>query len=147
MTFQLSPVDLDNTAEFSELIAVQTGAHEAPRQPIYFLYCPIRNGNRDAHIQETSARFLKKAREDPHERWFKVVDTTTGRIAGAALWKIHDESPFAHEDEEDVDWWPENSTAAEFTGQMLEQLDAPRKEMGSVPQVCMCGSDFDVPVR
>ena len=135
MTFSLSEVDLDT--DFDELIACQNLAHENPIQPFYYLFCPIGNeSTREASVKESTARMLEWQRHDPHAQWLKVVDTDTGKIVGGAWYKIYKENPFAHPEEEVVDWYPDDSSR-DFVGQALEQLDTPRMQKATRPQVCM----------
>ena len=133
MTFQLSDVNLDT--EFGELIECQWLAHENPFQPFYGLFCPIYESGHEASMKESTSRFLSWARHDPHERWLKVVDEKTGRIVGGALYKVYEGNPFAHESEEIVDWYPDDSRR-DYVSQAIVQMDVPRMEMATRPQVC-----------
>jgi hypothetical protein len=133
MVLQLSDVNLD--ADFSELIECQWVAHEDPFQPFYRLFCPIHENGREASVKESISRFLEWARHDPHEKWLKVVDTDIGKIVGGALYKVYNENPFVHADEEVVYWYPNDSTR-DYASQAIEQMDVPRMEMATRPQVC-----------
>ena len=73
--------------------------------------------------------------EDPCSNWRKVVDSESGKIAGAALWKIHRENPFAVPDDSEVTWFPEGG-AREFVEQMIAEYDAPRAQVAQKPHIC-----------
>ncbi|OAG02717.1 acyl-CoA N-acyltransferase [Paraphaeosphaeria sporulosa] len=132
MSFKLSDVDLE--ADFEELMAVMWAAHEEPVQPFFRLFCPIVNGDRQASLKESTERMLEWDRHDPQARWLKVQDVSTGRIAGAAWYKIYKEDPFAHPEEEAVEWYPDD-TSRDFVSQAIRQMDRPREEKATRPQV------------
>lgn len=133
MAFKLLDVDLE--ADFDELIAGMWEAYEDPMQPFFRLFCPIINGDRQASLKESTERFREWDRHDPNARWLKVVDTSTGKIAGGAWYKIYRENPFAHPEEEVVDWYPDDSSR-DYVGQAIGQMEGPREEKATRPQVC-----------
>ncbi|KAF1976795.1 acyl-CoA N-acyltransferase [Bimuria novae-zelandiae CBS 107.79] len=133
MTFKLSDADIE--ADFDEFMAAQWAAFEEPMQPLFRLFCPSNNGDREASLKASTARMLKDYREDPYSRLLKVEDTSTGRIAGAAWYKIYKENPFARPEEETVaDWYPDDSSR-DFVSQAIRQMERPRHEKGTRPQV------------
>jgi hypothetical protein len=72
---------------------------------------------------------------EPNAIWLKVTDPTTGKIVGAAWYKIFKDNPFAHEEELSVDWYPIDSRR-DYVGQALFMMDGPRREKATMPQVC-----------
>ncbi|PVI07446.1 acetyltransferas-like protein [Periconia macrospinosa] len=132
MSFQLGEVDLDK--DFGEVIRCLWEAHEEPFQPLYRLYCPTFDEDREASIKESTERFLEWHRHDPQSRWLKVTDTSTGKIVGGAWYKIYSENPFLHEEDEVAYWYPDDSTR-DYVTQAIEQMDRPRKEKATNPQV------------
>ncbi len=135
MTFSLSEADLDK--DFDELIVCQNAAHENPVQSFYYLFCPIQDkSTREAAVKESTARMLDWHRHEPNARWLKVVDTKTGKIVGGAWYKIYNENPFAYPEDEVVDWYPDDSSR-DFVGQAIFQMDIPRMQKATRPQVCM----------
>jgi len=51
------------------------------------------------------------------------------------------ENPFGPQEEETVDWYPDDSTR-KFVSQAIEQLDTPRTILATRPQVCKVPTDF-----
>jgi predicted acetyltransferase len=134
MPFKLSDVDLN--ADWDELMAVQWAAHENPNQAFFRLFCPINNGDRETSLKESNARMLEwQQHEQQHAQWLKVQDTATGKIVGGAWYKVYKENPFAHPEEEIVDWYSDDSSR-DFAGQAIGQMDVPRMEKAARPQVC-----------
>lgn len=133
MAFKLSDADMD--ADFDEIMKVMWAAHEDPVQPFFRLFCPVNNNDREASLKESTARMLDWDRHDPHARWLKVEDTAAGKIVGAAWYKIYEENPFAHPEEEVVDWYPDDSSR-DYVEQAIGQMDRHREEMATRPQVC-----------
>lgn len=133
MSFKLDDVDLE--ADFDELMAVMWAAHDDPPQPFFRLFCPIINGDREASLKESAARLLKWHQHDPLARWLKVVETSSGKLVGGAWYKIYRENPFAHPEEEVVDWYPDDSSR-DYVGQAIGQMDGPRERKAARPQVC-----------
>lgn len=133
MEFKLSEVDLN--ADFDELMTVMWDAHEQPDQPFFRLFCPINDGNYKSSLEESTMRMREWDLHDPHARWLKVQDTSTGRIAGAAWYKIYEENPFANTEDEVADWYPDDSSR-DFVSQAIGQMDDPRRELAARPQVC-----------
>jgi hypothetical protein len=138
MSCELSAVDLE--ADFDELMAVMWAAHEEPVQPFFRLFCPLVKGDRQASLEASTARMLEWDRQDAKARWLKVEDTSTGRIVGAAWYKIYTDNPFVHPEEEIVDWYPDDSSR-DYVGQAIGQMDRPREEKAARPQVCSCAPD------
>ncbi|KAF2869230.1 acyl-CoA N-acyltransferase, partial [Massariosphaeria phaeospora] len=134
MAFILSEVDV--ATDFAELMSCMWAAHESPPQPFFRLFCPILHADRDASLRESTARFAAWHQHDAHARWLKVTEAASGRIVGAAWYKIYEADPFAQgEDEDEVaDWYPEDSTR-EFATQAIAQMERPRVEKGRRPQV------------
>ena len=135
MPFQLSAADL--STDFDAIMAAMWASHEDPFQPFFRLFCPVNDGDRAASVRESTARMLEWDRHEPHARWLKVEDTATGKIAGAAWYKLYDENPFLHPEEEVVDWYPEGSER-EYVGQAIAQMDRHREVLATRPHVCRC---------
>ena len=73
-----------------------------------------------------------------------MVDTDTGRIAGAALWNIGESDPFVDEHQMEVTWFPDNKTRR-FVEQFLDIYERPRARVGLRPQVCKSHSPHCYP--
>ncbi|EFX05102.1 gcn5-related n-acetyltransferase [Grosmannia clavigera kw1407] len=138
MPFQL--LDVDIPADFGEVIKCQWTAYENPFQRFFRLYCPILGNGPNARaesIKESTERQLAWHHSEPEGHWIKVVDSS-GKIAGASLWKIFATSPPENGDsgEEEADWHPEGE-AREYATKVLEAFDAPRRTMAKRPHVCV----------
>jgi hypothetical protein len=86
-------------------------------------------------LKECTSRQLEWHQSDPTSYWHKVVDTESGKIVGAALWKICATNPFEHEDHSEAYWFPEGGRR-NFVTKALERFDAPRAKVASKPQLC-----------
>ena len=52
-------------------------------------------------------RHLQLKQLDPSQKWYSVVDTTTRRIAGMAMWNVYEgEKPPEHDLEGPPGYWP-----------------------------------------
>lgn len=136
MVLQLQEVDVET--DLPAISRCLFEAHEDPLQKFFHLWFPIFGNDKQARedaIAEAAARLKLWHSEDPSSNWRKVVDTESGRIAGAALWNIHLENPFATPDNMEVTWFPSGG-AREFVEAMISEYDAPRAHAAQKPHVC-----------
>ncbi|KAH8779968.1 hypothetical protein F5883DRAFT_540965 [Diaporthe sp. PMI_573] len=129
--------EIDQEVDFHAISRCLFESHEDPPQKFFHLWFPIHGNDEQARenaIEEGATRLKLWHTEDPSSNWRKVVDTESGRIAGAALWNIHHENPFAVPDDLEVTWFPEGGSR-EFVEQMITQYDAPRAEAAQKPHV------------
>jgi len=137
MPFKLE--DVDPAADFQELIECEWVSYENPHQSFFRLFCPIIGSGptaREESLKECTSRQLEWHQSDPTSYWHKVIDVDSGKIVGAALWKIHTTNPFEHEDDHsEVYWYPEGGQR-EFVARALERFDAHRKKLAPRPQLC-----------
>lgn len=130
--------DIDPEADFNAISRCLFESHEDPPQKFFHLWFPIHGNDEQARekaIEEGAIRLKRWHTEDPSSNWRKVVDTESGRIAGAALWNIHHENPFAVPDQLEVTWFPTGG-AREFVEQMIVDYDAPRAQAAQKPHIC-----------
>jgi len=135
MPFKLSEV---TPTDFPELISCEWISYETPSQTFFRLFCPIIGDSptaREESLKESTTRQLEWHESDPTSYWHKVVDIDTGEIIAAALWKICPTNPFEHEDDHSEAYWFPEGGQRDFVTKCLELFDAPRKRMGSRPQV------------
>ncbi|KAM3071211.1 hypothetical protein ACMFMF_007682 [Clarireedia jacksonii] len=136
MSFKLEEVN--PATDFDELIECEWISYENPYQSFFRLFCPIIGDGpnaREESLKEATARQLEWHQSDPTSYWHKIVDPKSGRIAAAALWKIHPTNPFEHqEDHSEAYWFPEGGQR-DFVTKALQRFDAPRAKMGQRPQV------------
>lgn len=136
MAFKL--VEIDPKIDFAAISRCMFESHETPEQPFFQAFFPTHGTGHQAReqaIAEGATRLYSWHTEGPTSYWQKVVDTSTGRIAGAALWNICHEDPFAGEDQMEVTWFP-NDQSREFVEQFLQVYEKPRARVGRRPQVC-----------
>ncbi|KAI1357839.1 acyl-CoA N-acyltransferase [Xylaria arbuscula] len=134
----LDLVELDATTDFPAIARCMFESHEVPEQKFFEAFFPtLGDGGHQARedaIAECATRLASWHAEDPTSYWQKVVDTDTGRIAGAALWNICETDPFAEEHEMEVTWFPDGQ-ARRFVEQFLDMYERPRARVGRRPQV------------
>ncbi|TVY64368.1 hypothetical protein LSUE1_G007924 [Lachnellula suecica] len=120
--------DIDPERDFPALARCLFESHETPPQGFFHVFFPI-NGEgdraREDAIAEAAMRLKLWYTQDPTSKWLKVVDTETGRIAGAAIWKIHTENPFANRTHEEVTWFTDDGSRA-FVEKAFELHSVPR---------------------
>ncbi|KAJ6489759.1 acyl-CoA N-acyltransferase [Mycena sanguinolenta] len=129
--------DIDSDTDFPALFDCYNASFGEPMQPFIQLLFPTLGkadppqDQYDEGVERLKAWHLL----DPNSQWRKVVDTDTGRIAGASAWKIHKENPFAAEPEPlDASWWPAGSARA-FAETSLAKLVAPHARFAQRPHV------------
>lgn len=130
--------DVDAETDFHAISRCLFESHEDPPQKFFHLWFPIHGDDSQARedaIEEGAIRLKRWHTEDPSSNWKKVVDTGSGRIAGAALWNIYNEG-LPVPDNLEVTWFPAGG-ARKFVEQMIAQYDAPRAQAAQGPHVCM----------
>ncbi|OTA99838.1 hypothetical protein M426DRAFT_16069 [Hypoxylon sp. CI-4A] len=135
MGFEL--LEIDAATDFPAIARSMFKSYEKPHQKFFHAFFPIHGDTDEAReeaIAECATRLESWHTGNPTSYWQKVVDTDTGRIAGGALWNIHEENPFAHENHSEVSWFPDNGSRR-FAEQFLGIHSAPRVRVGQRPQV------------
>lgn len=136
MTLDL--LEIDPETDFPALVRCLFESYEDPAQPFFHVFFPIHGDGgsdaREAAIAEAADRLKLWHTHDPSSYWQKVVDSETGRVAGAALWKIHRENPFANPGAPEVSWFPEGG-AREFVEASLQIHSAPRARVAQRPHL------------
>ncbi|KAI0117933.1 acyl-CoA N-acyltransferase [Nemania sp. FL0031] len=129
--------EIDAEVDFPALARCLYESYEEPLQKFFYVWFPIFEGSENARknsLDEAAERLAKWHTEDPSSYWQKVIDTETGNIAGAALWNIHKENPFAQAHDMEVTWFPDDGSR-KFTEQMIELHSAPRALRGQRPHI------------
>ena len=137
------PLVLEETnleGDYDELFDVEWAAWNDPPQVLWALMFPAKGTGPEAIAESKKVaadRQLQGTRMDPHDRWLKVVDTDTGKIAGGALWKIYTSNPYrAPLPALDAFWWPEGHEMRKLTNDMYAQLQATRPKIASTAHAC-----------
>lgn len=136
MTLKLQEIDPET--DFSALSRCLFESHEDPPQKFFHLWFPIHGNDNQARedaIQEGATRLKLWHTVDPTSYWVKVVDTVSGRVAGASLWNIYEENPFVEIENLQVTWFPDGG-ARRYVEQTLVDYDAPRARVAQKPHVC-----------
>ncbi|KAI9645891.1 hypothetical protein NHQ30_005328 [Ciborinia camelliae] len=136
MPFQL--LDVNPSTDFPELIECEWTSYENPPQSFFRLFCPIIGSRATARadsLQECTARQLEWHESDPTSYWQKVIDTESGKIVGAALWKICPTNPFEHEEDHSEAYWFPEGGQRDFVTRSLQRFDAPREKLAPRSQV------------
>ncbi|KAI1120429.1 acyl-CoA N-acyltransferase [Nemania abortiva] len=129
--------EMDTKVDFPALAKCLYESYEDPLQKFFYVWFPIFGESETARkesLDEAAERLAKWHAEDPSSYWQKVVDTETGNIAGAALWNIHTENPFAQEHHMEATWFPDDGSRR-FSEQVAEMHSAPRALLGQRPHV------------
>jgi hypothetical protein len=132
--------DIDPKRDFPALVRCMFESYEDPPQKFFHVFFPIHGMGHEARetaIQECVERLKLWHANDPSSYWQKVVDEKTGKIAGGALWNIHEENPFANPHPSNVTWFPDDGSRR-FVEKALENHGRPRAEVAQKPHLCKC---------
>ncbi|KAI0472262.1 acyl-CoA N-acyltransferase [Xylaria cf. heliscus] len=129
--------EIDTEVDFPALARCLFESYEDPPQKFFHIFFPI-NGTghepREEAIKEAAERLKSWHTHDPTSCWKKVVDTTSGKIAGGALWNIYEENPFANPHPSTVTWFPPGGSRA-FAEKAIENHARPRSKAAQLPHV------------
>ncbi|TQS33217.1 hypothetical protein Golomagni_06446 [Golovinomyces magnicellulatus] len=120
--------DINKETDFPALARYMFETYEDPPQKFFHLFFPIFGSDttaREAAIEEAADRLKSWCLQDPTVTWKKVVDTETGRIAGAATWNTHLSNPFANTKPPSAYWFPDDGSR-HWAEQALVQYATPR---------------------
>lgn len=136
MSFKLSEIVSD--AEFDELARCEFDAYENPACNLKQLFFPIVGSlpsAREDAIKEAVERQTMWHRADPTSKWIKVVDSESGKMAGAACWHVYEADPYAVVPEDECDWWAVGEDR-NIANALMEQFLTPRMTYMRRPHVC-----------
>lgn len=132
--FSLIEVKTPET-EMTELVRhLVTSFREPPHTYIELVFAEETFDSYDAAIENLVER--QTATLQPNCTWLKVVDEESGRIAGAACWRVFDENPYQKAaDPIKCTWWPEGSVN-DLTCMWMEAITTSRRTFMARPHVC-----------
>ncbi|KAJ8119861.1 hypothetical protein ONZ43_g3281 [Nemania bipapillata] len=108
--------EVDTAVDFPALAKCLYESYEDPLQQFFYVWFPI-FGDTKWHA------------EDPSSYWQKIVDTETGKIAGAALRNIHKENPFTEEHDMEITWFPDDDLFIIYTSPEYRRKGVAQKFM------------------
>ncbi|KAI0444452.1 acyl-CoA N-acyltransferase [Xylaria telfairii] len=129
--------EIDTEVDFPVLARCLFESYEYPPQNFFHIFFPIHgpgHEHREEAIREAAERLKSWHIHDSSSYWQKVVDTTSGKIAGGALWNIYEENPFAKPDPSTVTWFPEGGSRA-FVEKAIENQGRPRFKAAQRPHI------------
>ncbi|KAI1305092.1 acyl-CoA N-acyltransferase [Xylaria venustula] len=129
--------EIDPEKDFPALARCLFESYEDPPQNFFHVFFPIHgNGHeaREAAIEEAADRLKLWHTHDPSSYWQKVVDEATGKIAGGALWNIHQQNPFANPSASAPTWFPDDGSRR-FVEKALENHVWPRSKVAQKPHL------------
>lgn len=130
--------DIDTEVDFPALARCLFESYEDPPQKFFHIFFPIHGTDDEAReeaIKEAAERLKLWHTQDPTSYWQKVVDTSTGKIAGGAVWNIYEENPFANPNPPAVTWFPAGGSRM-FVEKALENHAGPRSRVAQKPHIC-----------
>ena len=133
--------EVSSDSEFEELVHCERIAYETPHNAVFTLFCPVIGTHETARtdsLLEAENRQRQWHKNDPSSHWIKVVDDENqSKVVGAALWHIHEESPYAKPPEHAMTcyWWPEGPKRI-MADQVMGQMLGPRVERMNKPHLC-----------
>ncbi|KAI1149591.1 acyl-CoA N-acyltransferase [Nemania diffusa] len=129
--------DIDTEVDFPALARCLFESYEDPPQKFFHIFFPIHGTDDEAReeaIKEAAERLKLWHTQDPTSYWQKVVDTSTGKIAGGAVWNIYEENPFANPNPPAVTWFPAGGSRM-FVEKALENHAGPRSRVAQKPHI------------
>lgn len=130
--------EIDPEVDFPMLARCLFESYEDPPQHFFHMFFPIHgtgHEHREEAIKEAADRLKLWHTQDSSSYWQKVVDTSSGKIAGGALWNIHEENPFANPHPSAVTWFPEGGSRT-FVEKAIENHARPRSKAAQRPHIC-----------
>ncbi|KAI0433181.1 acyl-CoA N-acyltransferase [Xylaria sp. FL1042] len=129
--------EIDPEKDFPALARCLFESYEDPPQKFFHVFFPIHGTGDEARedaIKEAADRLKLWHTHDPSSYWQKVVDEETGKIAGGALWNIHQENPFANPAPSSPTWFPDDGSRR-FVEKALENHSRPRSKVAQKPHL------------
>ncbi|KAI0406970.1 acyl-CoA N-acyltransferase [Xylaria palmicola] len=135
MAFRLQ--DIDPQVDFPALARCMFESYEDPPQMFFHVFFPAHSAGEEAReeaIKEAAERLKMWHTHDSTSYWQKVVDMDSGKLAGAALWNMYEENPFATVKKSAVTWFPEDGSRL-FVEQALDNHARPRSKAAQRPHI------------
>ncbi|TGJ78981.1 hypothetical protein E0Z10_g9780 [Xylaria hypoxylon] len=135
MALKLQEIDPEN--DFPALAKCLFESYEDPPQKFFHVFFPIHGTGDEARkeaIKEAADRLKLWHTYDPSSYWQKVVDEETGKIAGGALWNIHEQNPFANPTPTEPTWFPDDGSRR-FVEKALQNHGRPRSQVAQKPHL------------
>ncbi|KAI1361536.1 acyl-CoA N-acyltransferase [Xylaria arbuscula] len=129
--------EIDPEKDFPELARCLFESYEDPPQNFFHVFFPIHGTGAEAReeaIKEAADRLKLWHTHDPSSYWQKVVDESTGKIAGGSLWNIHKQNPFANPPATAPTWFPDDGSRR-FVEKALENHTRPRSQVAQKPHL------------
>ncbi|KAI0197603.1 hypothetical protein F4808DRAFT_294423 [Astrocystis sublimbata] len=128
--------EVKDAGGFDEILAMLHTAFEEPYNPLHRWFMPVYTTT-EAAIEATKQRIIKHWSHDENLYWFKVTDTETGKIVGAAEWAIRERINHPGEVQKPIEaqWHPEGSDEMIFAGKLVTSLKSFMKERMTQPHV------------
>jgi hypothetical protein len=119
--------------ELEEVIALHRLSYETPFNAFYVLE------RGETGPEEHTQRLIKEHEENPASRWFKVVDSLTGKTIAAAQWHVRIEGQNPYEKgqppAQNVTWWSEGEPR-KFAELLYERWSDVRPVALKKPHLC-----------
>ncbi|KAI0457284.1 acyl-CoA N-acyltransferase [Xylaria acuta] len=129
--------EIDPEVDFAALSRCLFESYEDPPQKFFHIFFPIHGTGyerREEAIKEAAERLKSWYTHDSSSYWQKVVDTTSGKIAGGALWNIYEENPFTNPQPSTATWFPAGGSRT-FAEKAIENHARPRSEAAQRPHI------------
>ncbi|RWA11186.1 hypothetical protein EKO27_g3897 [Xylaria grammica] len=129
--------EIDPEKDFPALANCLFESYEDPPQKFFHVFFPIHGTGDEARqeaIKEAADRLKLWHTHDPSSYWQKVVDEETGKIAGGALWNIHEQNPFANPAPSAPTWFPDDGSRR-FVEKALQNHSRPRSQVAQKPHL------------
>ncbi|KAI0531705.1 acyl-CoA N-acyltransferase [Xylaria digitata] len=129
--------EIDPETDFPALAKCLFESYEDPPQKFFHVFFPIHGTGDEARneaIKEAADRLKLWHTHDPSSYWQKVVDEETGKIAGGALWNIHEKNPFENPTPSAPTWFPDDGSRR-FVEKALENHSRPRSQVAQKPHL------------
>ncbi|KAI0911321.1 hypothetical protein F4823DRAFT_316450 [Ustulina deusta] len=128
--------EVTDPKDFGEILFMLHTAFEEPYNPLHKWFMPVHT-TVEAMIEAAKQKTVKHWNQLDTLHWFKVTDTETGKIVGAAEWEIREriDNPGEAQKPIEAHWHPEGSEEKVFAGKLVTSLKGFMKERMTRPHV------------
>ncbi|KAI0536261.1 hypothetical protein GGR58DRAFT_475765 [Xylaria digitata] len=128
--------EVTDPKDFGELLFMLHAAFEEPYNPLRKWFMLVHT-TVEAMIETTKQRTVKHWNQLDILHWFKVTDTETGKIVGAAEWEIREriDNPGEAQKPIEAHWHLDGSEEKVFAGKLVTSLKGFMKERMTRPHI------------
>lgn len=128
---------LESDTDFYEMMPALWSAFENPMKSfLRIVFCLPSPSQRSESIRKATDCTMTLHKKNPCSCWMKVVDSQTGKLAGAVNWHIYKSNPYFDVQKPVIATsWPEGD-GRNYASSYLQQVTAHKCRLFNRPHVC-----------